>query len=303
MPQIQVSTCVTAVLVIIIFLVGGFLLTFLILYIRIREESEESIKAFCSDVNGFLKYSDSLPNPISDSYDPVTASFLLTTDLNVTIANCKKFSDTLPLPPDFNVAIPLKRKFDGVERTIGYVFFSDKLKTIIVSFTGTFFFDQWESDLIFFQVDPTRLNNYEKGIKIHEGFYNIYLSIREQLLEEVKKFDREATQLVITGHSLGSALMNIAAFDLAKNKPKPIAYGFAGPRVGNVNFAKRYNSFDLNSQRIFNTSDIVPDLPPPVLQSFVYEHVGENIPFTQNLQDLTKNHINAYENFVPGIGI
>jgi len=302
MPQIQVSTCVTGVLVIIIFLVGGFLLTFLILYIRIREESKESIKAFCDDVKGFLNYSTALPNPIPDDYDPVAAGFLLTTDLNVTIANCRKFSDVLPLPPDFNVSVPLKRNFDGVERTIGYLFFSDKLKMIMVSFTGTFFFDQWESDLMFIQVDPTRLNNYEKGIKVHEGFYNIYLSIREQLLDQVKKLSREVTQLVITGHSLGGALATITAFDLAKNKLKPVVYTFAAPRAGNIDFAKKYNSFNLNTQRIFNTSDIVPDLPPPVLQNFVYEHVGVNIPFTQNLGDLTKNHINAYENFVPGVG-
>ena len=299
MPQIQVSTCVTGVVLIIIFLVGGFLLALLILYFRIRKESEDSIKAFCSDIKEFIKYSGGLPNPIPDGYDPDTAAFLLTTDLNVTIANCSKFSEILPTPPGFDIAVPLKQTFDGVERTIGYVFYSNATKTILVSFTGTFFFDQWESDLNFFQTDPKRLNNFEAGIKIHQGFYNIYLSIREQLLEEIKKFEAlGAERLVITGQSMGGAITTIAAFDLAKNKPKPIVYTFASPRVGNIKFADRYNSFDINTQRVFNTSDIVPDLPPPVLQGFVYEHVGENIPFTQNLGTLTKNHIDAYENFV-----
>jgi len=277
--------------------VGGVLLAFLILYTRIRKESEDSIKAFCSDVDGFIKYTGNLSNPVPEGYDQPTAAFLLTTDLNVTIANCSKFSELLPAPPDFNVVVPLKRKFDGVERTIGYFFYSDKLKTMLISFTGTFFFNQWESDLNFLQVDPKRLNNYEDGIKIHEGFYNIYLAIREQLLDQVKQYSSQAEQLVITGHSLGGALSTISTFDLAKNKPKPVNYTFASPRVGNIDFANKYISFNIDTQRIFNTSDVVPSLPPPVLQGFIYEHVGANIPFTQNLGDLTKNHINAYQNF------
>ena len=300
MPKIEASTCVTAVLIILILLVGGVILAFFILYSRIRKESEDSIKAFCSDVKGFIKYMGNLSNPVPDGYDQTTAAFLLTTDLNVTIANCSKFSDVFPAPPDFDVVVPLKQTFDGVERTIGYFFYSTKLKTMLISFTGTFFFDQWESDLNFLQVDPKRLNNYEKGIKIHEGFYNIYLAIRDQLLDEVKKYSSEAEQLVITGHSLGGALSTITTFDLAKNKSKPVNYTFSSHRVVNIDFDNKYDSFDLNTQRVFNTSDVVPDLPPPVLQDSIYEHVGTNIPFTQNLGDLTKNHIDAYQNFTSG---
>lgn len=297
MPQIQVSTCVTGILIITILLVGGVLLAFFIFYTRLRKESEDSIKVFCSDVGGYNKYTGNLSNPLPKGYDQTTSAFLLTTDLNVTIANCSKLSDKLPAPSDFNVVVPLKRKFDGIERTIGYFFYSDKLKTMLISFTGTFFFNQWESDLNFTQIDPKQLNNYKDGIKIHEGFYNIYLAIREQLLDQVKKYSSQAEQLVITGHSLGGALSTIATFDLAKNKPKPINYTFASPRVGNIDFADKYNSFTIDTQRIFNTSDIVPALPPPVLEGFIYEHVGVNNPFTQNLGNLTKNHINAYQNF------
>lgn len=297
--KVNVSSCVVAILIILVFLVGGILIAFLILYMRVREESEASVQAFCSDVDGFIDYTTKLADPIPKMYDQSTANFLLTTDLNVTIANCQQFSDDLPIPPGFDTKVALKRKFIDVERTLGYVFYSKALKTILISFTGTFFFNQWESDLLFSQVPPTRLNNYQSGVEIHQGFYDIYLSIREQLLEELKKLQaNNPEQLIISGHSLGGGLSTIATFDLATSTPKPVNYTFASPRVGNLDFSKRYNSFNINTQRVFNTSDVVPDLPPPVLRNFIYEHVGTNIPFTNNLGTLTKNHIDAYEEFV-----
>ena len=300
--KINVSSCVAALVIIVVFLIGGILIALLILYMRIREESEASIQAFCSDVGGFVVYTTVLTNPIPSEYDKAVANVLLTTDLNVTISNCQDFSTDLPLPPGFTTKVALKRLFVDVERTLGYVFYSDTLKTILVSFTGTFFFNQWQSDLIFFQVAPSQLNNFEPGIAIHEGFYNIYLSIRDQLLLELKTLEaNNPEQLIITGHSMGNATAIIAAFDLfnlSTSLPKPIVYGFAGPRVGNIAFADRYNSFKLNTQRVFSTEDVVPDLPPPVLRNFVYEHVEKDIVFTDNLGTLTKNHIDAYEKFV-----
>jgi len=297
--KVNVSSCIVAILIILVFLVGGILIAFLILYRRVREESQASVQAFCSDVDGFIDYTTKLTNPIPEIYDKSTANFLLTTNLNVTIANCQQFSDNLTIPPGFDTKVALKRKFIDVERTLGYIFYSESLKTILISFTGTFFFNQWESDLLFSQVPPTQLNNFQSGVEIHQGFYNIYLAIREQLLEEIKKLQmNNPEQLIVTGHSLGNATALISAYDLAKITPKPIIYGFAGPRIGNLEFVKVYNSFNVKTQRVFNTSDVVPDLPPPILREFVYEHVGENIPFTDNLGTLTKNHIDAYQKFV-----
>jgi len=297
MAEVNVAVCVIVIILILVLLVGGILIAFFILYSRLQAESEEAVRAFCTDVGGYLPYNTTLTNPITDEYSKDVANFLLTTDLNVTIANCSQFTEQLPLPPDFKVKVPLTQTFGTTKRNIGFVFYSDTLKTILVSFTGTFFFEQWESDLVFFQTAPTQLNNYNQGILIHQGFYNIYLSIRSQLEDDLKMFP-EATQLIISGHSLGGALATIAAFDFAKNSPSPKIYTFASPRVGNIDFAKKYSAVDIDTQRVFNTEDIVPCLPPPVLQEFIYDHVGNGIDFTNNLGDLTKNHIQAYEQFV-----
>jgi len=294
-------SCFLIILFLVVFLLVGLLAGFFVLYVRIQRESEASIQAFCSDVGGFVSYGDArLTNPISSEYNQTTAKFLLVTDLNVTIANCQQFADNIPLPPGFDTSLKLKRTFEGIERVIGYIFYSESLNTILISFTGTFFFDQWESDLLFFQVPPTVLNNYSQGIEIHRGFYNIYLSIRDQLLDNINRIQqqKDIDQIIFTGHSLGGALSSIGAFDFAKITPKPVNWTFASPRLGNIDFASKYNSFRINTIRVFNTSDVVPDLPPPVLSDFLYEHVGTNIPFTTNLGTLTENHIDAYEMFV-----
>jgi triacylglycerol lipase len=297
MTEVSVGLCVIVIILILVLLVGGILIAFFILYSRLQAESEEAVRAFCTDVGGYLPYNTKLTNPITDEYSKDVANFLLTTNLNVTIANCSQFTEQLPLPPDFNRKIPLTQTFGNTKRNIGFIFYSESLKTILVSFTGTFFFEQWESDLVFLQTSPTQLNNFNPGILIHQGFYNIYLSVRSQLENNLNMFP-EATQLIISGHSLGGALATIAAFDFAKNDPKPIVYTFASPRVGNIDFAKKYGTLDITTQRVFNTEDVVPCLPPPVLQDFVYDHVGNGIDFTNNLGDLTKNHIQAYEQFV-----
>ena len=76
--KINVLSCVAALVIIVVFLIGGILIALLILYMRIREESEASIQAFCSDVGGFIAYTTTLTNPIPSEYDKAVANVLLT---------------------------------------------------------------------------------------------------------------------------------------------------------------------------------------------------------------------------------
>jgi len=79
--------------------------------------------------------------------------------------------------------------------------------------------------------------------------------------------------LVICGQSLGGALATLLAADLAANTPlKPQVWTFASPKVGDANFAARYNSLNKISWRIYNQPDIVPNFPVDVLDS--YQHVA-----------------------------
>ena len=272
---INLSTCILSNVAIFIILLLLFIVGIISIYFFAKRKDAESIKVFCSDIKKYISYKKS---------DEV-APFLLTTDLNVTLHNCKNLGK-LPMPPGYNIAIPLVSDI----KTVGYFFYSTTKKTGLISFTGTFFFGQWEIDFQSYQIPAVKLNHYEKGINVHAGFYELYISIRGQLLDAMKRF--APTKVFISGHSLGGALATICGYDLQSYSPK--IYTFAAPRSGNLKFSEsdylKHNTF-----RVFNTEDVVPDIPLAVFGKYLYQHVGTNVPFTDNLGTLAKNHIDAYK--------
>ena len=87
----------------------------------------------------------------------------------------------------------------------------------------------------------------------------------ESMLEQVRSADQKFTRLIVTGHSLGAALCEVATPDLLHNGNValvPEVQNFAGPRCGHHDFE---NSFDAEINacfRVVNAWDIVPQLPP-----------------------------------------
>jgi hypothetical protein len=295
MSSSQILTYLLVILVFLIFLSIIFIGVLLVTVFEVERTNSESIKAFCQDTQSYLDYQTSLPLTPPSTYDTPTAAFLLTTDLNVTFSNCPQLPEVVD-PPGFDIRKSFSTKVRGAERQLGYFFHDSKNRRSLVSFTGTFFFDEWEIDLEAFQVAPADLNGFQPGMLVHEGFYSIYLGVREALLSIWEEFSSKTNVLWISGHSLGGAIAILMAFDFSASNP--VVYTFASPRVGNVVFGHRYSSLNPNTQRVFNTSDVVPDLPPPIFDTFIYQHVGVNIPFTKNLGTLTQNHIQAYEEFL-----
>lgn len=267
-------------------------------------------------------------------YEKPLATALVDISTNTSIANC---SDVLPLPnpPGFTKQL----RIEGIEPTDGskvmfaYIFWNRQLCHAVISFTGTEFISEWESDFEFEQVAPTSLNGYKEGVLVHKGFYEIYMSIREQLWDWWNSNKSWVRTLYITGHSLGGALSTICGYDFAEvfldrdcstngvttacnsrtctpNIPNecddpciarslPIHYSFAAPRSGNTTFATTFNQRLPTSLRINNTEDIIPQLPPATFEGYTYEHTGGNVPFTISLGSLTDDHIQAYQNNLP----
>lgn len=86
------------------------------------------------------------------------------------------------------------------------------------------------------------------GAKVHRGFWTMYQSMRDNVVRDVlaianaRTFGRPQAQVVVTGHSLGSALATLCAFDLRVNHGvKPICLPICPPRVGNLQFVRRFN--------------------------------------------------------------
>ena len=220
------------------------------------------------------------------------AQYLLALSFNVEISNCTNLG-ALPPPTPFDVQIKLTgTSFLGIQRMFGYFFYATALNVALLIFSGTFFDDEWAKDLEMKQITANKLNGYKPGVLIHEGFYTIYTTLQDQILNATNKYMNKDTKLFISGHSLGAALATIAAFDL--HLKKPLIYSFASPRVFNINGVQIFNQNVLQSKRIYNTEDIFTTIPIPVNSSIDYDHVNSGVGFTRNLKVVAYNHTDAY---------
>jgi predicted lipase len=98
----------------------------------------------------------------------------------------------------------------------------------------------------------------------------------------VSPAERPRRSFIVTGHSLGSALATLFVIE-NKDKDKfdiSTSCTFASPRVGDMEFARRFNQLPLTSWRIVNQQDVVPKIPLHVPMLFDYEHVNTPYEFS-----------------------
>lgn len=117
--------------------------------------------------------------------------------------------------------------------------------------------------------------SYSKGGKVSQGFWRVFEGLQDSLREQLQKVKDRGSELIISGHSLGSTLATFAVPLSVDLGLKVAAYPQASPKVGDHNFVNYYNSLGINTYRLINTEDSVPKLPPGG-----YEHVGCAVEFT-----------------------
>ncbi|KAK7295830.1 hypothetical protein RJT34_18742 [Clitoria ternatea] len=193
--------------------------------------------------------------------------------------------------PDINFPITNTINSCNSGRWIGYVAVSSDeavkrlgRRDIVITFRGTVTNQEWISNLMSSltpaMVDP---HNPRPEVKVESGFLSLYTShesssrfglgsCREQLLSEVsrlmKKYKGENNELSISlaGHSMGSALALLLAYDIAElglnNHKVPLTvFSFGGPRVGNSEFKERCEELGVKVLRIANVNDPITKLP------------------------------------------
>ena len=164
--------------------------------------------------------------------------------------------------------------------SIGLICQADTTGDVAVAIRGTRGIWEWIHDVNFFLVPCPFL---AAGGHTEDGFTEMYESLRTDVAEGSTTFVAEIGNLAfprtvglvaVCGHSLGGALATLLALDLTANGRapfnQPAAYTYGSPRTGDSAFAATYNQAVMNSHRIANRLDIVPQLPPPPL----YEHVA-----------------------------
>ncbi|RLN22611.1 phospholipase A1-Igamma1, chloroplastic-like [Panicum miliaceum] len=232
---------------------------------------------------------------------------------------------------------------------IGYVAVSTDEQTarigrrdVAVAWRGTITRLEWVADLT---ASQRRLSDMgvpcpDPDVKVELGFAELYTgkdvdcrfcrySAREQALAEVRKLVElyhgrgEEVSVTVTGHSLGSALAMLSAFDVAETGANatpgggeaPVCvFSFAGPRVGNLRFRERFErELGVRALRVVDVHDSVPKVPGAffneaafpegVLRAVdglgggVYTHLGvplaldhEASPFLKKTMDISCYH-------------
>lgn len=186
---------------------------------------------------------------------------------------------------------------EKIEEEFG--FFAESENRIVLAFRGSDSTLNLDSDLDLFQIPFPYVENAGNS---HRGITRVYQSMREALIEIVRKLP-EDKRLYLTGHSLGGDLAIMAALDFAVNIPNKdlVVYTYAAGRPGDLDFVGAYNTYVKNSYRIFNVHDFIPTLPaseypPPFTEKgLFYEHVDFSVPISFQMNNLFLNHrINCY---------
>lgn len=210
--------------------------------------------------------------------------------------------ERLVLPKGFKLRYII-RALAGVEdpEAEAFGFIAESRDDIVLAFRGTDSFKDNESDQDLYQVPYPFVRNMGKT---HRGFTCIYVSARDILIKELARLST-AKRLLLGGYSLGGPLAVLAALDIAVNTGfgNPIVYTYGSPRVGDPDFAFRFNRVVTNSIRIFNVHDVIPTLPeqaypPPFTEEgLYYRHVGIRYPLSFQLNSLARDHyISCYFN-------
>jgi triacylglycerol lipase len=184
---------------------------------------------------------------------------------------------------------------DGSTET-EYVFVSGP-DDLVVAFRGTEIDNFWGSVHDWLTDFKVHLRGDEHGNRIHTGFTaaldRVWKGLNDRIQDVVRR--NRKIRIWITGHSLGAALANVAAYRATVNGFFDVhaVYTFGSPRVGDDGF-KRYfvtSSLDDRTFRFRNNSDIVTRVPPfPD-----YVHVGKS-QFIDNSGHLHVNTEAAAEN-------
>lgn len=201
----------------------------------------------------------------------------------------------LVLPKGFKLRYTI-RAFANVENPteLLFGFIAESQDQIIIAFRG---YAAYPADLLasydIFQVPYPFVRNAGKTSR---GFTCIYQSTRNNLIRELNKLST-SKRLFVTGHNYGGALATLAALDIAVNTrfENPFVYTYGSPRVGDPDFAFRFNQVVKNSIRIVNIHDSFPTFPaqkypPPFTEEgLYYQHVKTKYPISFQLNNTPRN--------------
>lgn len=94
-------------------------------------------------------------------------------------------------------------------------------------------------------------------------FADAYRALAKEIITAVKDAKKQyGFPVFATGHSLGGALATLLSFELAhEHGITPIVYTYGQPRVGNYEFAKKFDQLVPQMYRVVRNRDVVAHIP------------------------------------------
>ncbi len=156
---------------------------------------------------------------------------------------------------------------------------------VFVSFRGTVAtsIKDWLDDLKYLEL----VVPWEGNARVHRGFLEAYEGVRDQTIAAIKVLTAHATHvnIVVTGHSLGAAIADIAALDMKMNffpDATVSLYTFGCPRVGDTTFAALVDSYTDAAWRVTHYKDIAVHFPfKSDALTFHFHHVGTEVYYNE----------------------
>ena len=109
-----------------------------------------------------------------------------------------------------------------------------------------------------------------EGVFVHRGFDSEYDRFRDIMLEIIN--DKNPSKIIVSGHSLGSALATLSALDLSMNHGYDVSLvSMGGPRVGNKEYRELMDNYVKDNYRIYIPQDPIINIPGSLKE---YEHSG-----------------------------
>jgi len=158
--------------------------------------------------------------------------------------------------------------------------------TIFTSFRGSSNTYNWIENMEVSKIAPYA----NQTIEVEQGFYKYYQHVKLDVFDNLKAMSAKynTRDLLLTGHSLGSAGMTLMAYDILYDFPEYTIlyfYNFGSPRVGNDMFAADFNAKKyFESFRVTHYYDMVPHLPPA---KFHYNHISREVWYNEENSQYT----------------
>lgn len=168
-----------------------------------------------------------------------------------------------------------------------------KDNALYVSFRGTSSLKDATTDL--YALKKTFTIGHQNYGKVHKGFYNYYMKIRQQLHKHIVNYlnddsiSKEKKKIIFTGHSLGSCSI-LCALETAVLYPalssRIMCVTFGAPRVGDKQFRDSCKTYLRYVYRIVNDDDPIPRAPTRL--RFTHSHPEINIDENSKVSYLKK---------------